>query len=97
MGHQEALDALEAGLDVFPQGLKLGMLFVGHHEALLQDAIAAGQAVVILIWVAPIPDEEHEPLERGLPGVLDGQAAIFGEQLQMLQIVFLDVRRQIVD
>lgn len=97
MGHEVAVDFAKTGVNMLPKGLKLRMLLVIHFEPSVQDVFAAFEAIIIFIGVAPVSDQEHELLKGRLARVLKGQSAIFGKELQMLQVVLLNVGRQVVD
>ncbi len=97
MGHEEARDVGEAGLDVLAQGLQLGVLLLRDLEAALEDGRAARVgAVGRLVGEAPVAHQEEQLLEGRVAGILQRQPAVLGEELQVLQVVLLDVLRQVV-
>ena len=94
---EKALDLREAGPDVLSEVLELGVLFVGELQPLVHDLVSALLSPTGFVRVAPVAHQELQLLKGRLPGVFQRESAVGGEQLQMLEVVFLDVGGEIVN
>ncbi|KAH9402138.1 hypothetical protein TYRP_016712 [Tyrophagus putrescentiae] len=99
---EEALQLLEAVEDAAADALQLFGHRRLHRQVVRQQTGAALQAVGVLVGVGPVADEEEQSLEgrrrllvRQLRSGLLHQAAVVGEGVQHVQVVFLQVVAQI--